>query len=154
MPGTSEYWYRGVVFVMVTACVPIVGGCFPDPPVSFDSPAPTKRLDAIARASEDTGTDTLEKLVGKLGSTDPAERMLAIRALERREGTTLGYDHAAPAWERLEAIERWRTRLGLETEGRSQDGEVEGATGFSDPEAERDGSPTLTADAGSVGSGG
>ncbi len=131
--------------------VSIVGGCFPDQPVSFDSPAPTKRLDAIARASEDTDSETLEKLVQKLGSTDPAERMLAIRALERREGTTLGYDHAAPAWERLEAIERWRERLGMDDEeGRSQDGEGTEAMGFSDPEAEGNGSPTMTSDTGSA----
>jgi hypothetical protein len=48
-----------------------------------------------------------------LGSTDPAERMLAINALEHREGTTLGYKHSAPQWERLEAIQRWRQHAGL-----------------------------------------
>jgi len=90
-----------------------VSGCVPDPVVSFDSPAPAKRLDAIARASRDDDTRSLERLVEMLGSVDPVERMLSIRALEAREGVTLGYDHASPAWERLEAIGRWRERLGM-----------------------------------------
>jgi hypothetical protein len=79
----------------------------------FDSPSPTKRLDAIAQSSQETDKKSLGQLVEKLSSTDPAERMLAIRALEKREGTTLGYDHAAPKWERIEAINRWNERLGL-----------------------------------------
>ena len=104
-------WAWGVVFGM---SIGVTGGCIPEPEVSFDSPAPTKRIDAIARASRQEDRGSLVKLVEKLGSSDPVERMLAIRSLERREGETLGYDHAAPKWERLEAIERWRGRLGIE----------------------------------------
>lgn len=89
-----------------------MGGC-PNPKVGFDSPAPTKRMDAIAQAADQTDPESRRMLVDKLGSEDPSERMLAIRALEKREGTTLGYDHAAPDWERLEAIQKWRTRIGL-----------------------------------------
>lgn len=93
--------------------VPIgMGGC-PSPQIGFDSPAPAKRLDAIALASQEDDQESRIQLVEKLGSNDPAERMLAIRALEQREGTTLDYEHAAPQWERLEAIERWRERIGL-----------------------------------------
>jgi len=90
----------------------MLGGC-PSPQVGFDSPAPSKRLDAIALASQEDDQQSRIQLVEKLGSTDPAERMLAIRALEKREGTTLDYDHAAPQWERLEAIERWREHIGI-----------------------------------------
>lgn len=90
----------------------LLGGC-PNPKVGFDSPAPTKRLDAIALASEEDDQASRIQLVEKLGSTDPSERMLAIRALEKREGTTLDYEHAAPEWERLEAIERWREHIGV-----------------------------------------
>gem|GEM_PF-2869229 len=93
--------------------VPIgMGGC-PSPQIGFDSPAPTKRLDAIALAAQEDDQESRIQLVEKLGSNDPAERMLAIRALEQREGTTLEYEHAAPQWERLEAIERWRAYIGL-----------------------------------------
>lgn len=78
----------------------------------FDAAGPSKRLDAIVRASE-PGSDprSLARLVEQLDSQDPAARMLAIRALERRTGTTLGYEHAAPVWERQEAIERWMKYL-------------------------------------------
>ncbi len=88
------------------------GGCLKTH-TGFDSPAPGKRLDAIAQSSQGTDKESLAQLVEKLSSTDPAERMLAIRALEKREGTTLGFHHSAPKWERIEAIERWNERLGL-----------------------------------------
>ncbi|MFK7759654.1 MAG: hypothetical protein AB8C13_06885 [Phycisphaerales bacterium] len=99
----------------------IMGGC-PNPKVGFDSPAPTKRMDAIAQAADQTDEASRRMLVEKLGSEDPSERMLAIRALEKREGTTLGYDHAAPDWERLEAIQEWRTRIGLSDNTDDSDG--------------------------------
>lgn len=73
----------------------------------FDSPAPTKRIDAIVGASELRDLHSLGRLIEQLESEDPAARMLAIRALEKRTGNTLGYDHAAPRWERIEAVNRW-----------------------------------------------
>ena len=103
---------RGLHAVGLIGTLCVLGGC-PSPKIGFDSPAPTKRLDAIALAAQEDDQESRIQLVEKLGSTDPAERMLAIRALEQREGTTLDYDHAAPQWERLEAIERWRDRIGL-----------------------------------------
>ena len=42
-----------------------------------------------------------------LRSESPTERMLAIRSLQTRTGTTLEYNHAAPDWQRLEAYNRW-----------------------------------------------
>ena len=111
---------RGLHNLAIIGTLPVVllvlGGC-PNPQVGFDSPAPSKRLDAIAQSSQENDPESLVKLVEKLGSTDPAERMLAIRALEKREGTTLGYNHSAPKWERLEAIERWNERIGLSGSG-------------------------------------
>lgn len=85
----------------------LTGACVPEPKGGFDSPAPSKRLEAIAQASQREDNDSLVQLVEKLRSSDPAERMLAIRALEERTGETLGYDHAAPHWERIEAYNRW-----------------------------------------------
>lgn len=78
-------------------------------------------MDAIAQAAQQDDQESRVLLVEMLSSTDQTERMLAIRALEKREGTTLDYDHAAPQWERIEAIERWREHIGLSDEN-SEDG--------------------------------
>lgn len=83
----------------------------------FDSPSPGKRLDAIAGAAQEDDQESRIQLVEKLGSTDPAERMLAIGALEKREGMTHGYKHSDPEWKRLEAIEKWRQHVGLSDAG-------------------------------------
>ena len=108
-----------VILIGVSICI---GGCLPEAKVAFDSPAPSKRLDAIAQASQEEDQESRIQLVEKLGSTDPAERMLAIRSLEQREGTTLGYHHAAPHWERLEAIQRWREHIGIsDTEAEAEE---------------------------------
>lgn len=48
-------------------------------------------------------------LIERLSSNDPAERLLAIRSLERLTGETKGYDHAASPQKRNQAIERWAT---------------------------------------------
>ena len=109
------------------ACILLMGsialwamsGCITVEP-GFDSPAPSKRLDAIVDASTLEDDESLVKLVEKLRSFDPAERMFAIRSLEIRTGKTLGYDHASPDWERIEAFGRWIEYLdeqGIETVG-------------------------------------
>ncbi len=82
-------------------------GCIPEAKPGFDSPAPSKRLDAIVNASSLEDDESLVKLVEKLRSPDPVERMFAIRSLEIRTGETLGYDHAAEHWQRLGAYTRW-----------------------------------------------
>lgn len=53
-------------------------------------------------------------LIERLSSSDPAERLLAIRSLERLTGETKGYDHAANPQKRAQAIERWATWWGME----------------------------------------
>lgn len=85
-----------------------LAACLPSEKPGFDEPNPNRRLDAIVQAS-DPGADpaTLRKLVEQLDSQDPAARMLAIRALEKRTGTTLGYIHTDPEWKRQEAVDRW-----------------------------------------------
>lgn len=85
----------------------LLTGCLPDPKVGFDSPAPSKRLDAIVQASELEDDESLVKLVEKLRSHAPAERMFAIRSLENRTGETLDYNHADPHWQRVAAYNRW-----------------------------------------------
>lgn len=61
-------------------------------------------LGAAARAGD---RGRIPDLIVMLDSSDPAQRMLAIRTLERMTGQTLGYDHAAPEPERAQAIDRW-----------------------------------------------
>jgi len=91
---------------MLLGLTAIGAGCQPIQ-TGFDSPAPTKRIDAIVGASELQDTESLGRLIEQLESEDPAARMLAIRALESRTGATLGYNHAAPRWQRIEAVNRW-----------------------------------------------
>ena len=85
----------------------LLAGCLPDPKVGFDSPAPSKRLDAIVQAAELEDDESLVRLVEKLRSHAPAERMFAIRSLETRTGDTLGYNHADTHWKRIDAYNRW-----------------------------------------------
>lgn len=94
----------GTMFLGIfTGCAPIITG--------FDSPAPSKRLDAIVEASSLEDSESLVKLIEKLRSSVPTERMFAIRSLEIRIGETFGYEHAAPAWQRLEAFYHWLAYL-------------------------------------------
>ncbi len=83
-------------------------GCIPPVPEGFDSPDPAMRLRAIAEAGQQHDPSAVPDLIEQLESTDPAARLMAIRALERITGETLGYDYAAPLWERGKAVERWR----------------------------------------------
>ncbi|MEQ8769631.1 MAG: hypothetical protein RIB60_03880 [Phycisphaerales bacterium] len=94
--------------VVIVPCLLAVGGCLPAQEAGFDAPAPNKRLDAIVGAADASDEQTLSGLIGQLESTDPAARLLAIQALERRTGQTLGYQHAAPVWERRAAVDRWK----------------------------------------------
>ncbi|MEL6394920.1 MAG: hypothetical protein AAFQ71_02870 [Planctomycetota bacterium] len=91
----------------------LTAGCLPQTREGFGSPDPNLRLDAIVEtaqaspASPETGGSEIRELIVQLESADPAARMFAIRSLERRTGQTLGYDHAAPEWERREAVREW-----------------------------------------------
>lgn len=89
----------------LTAAIPT--GCGSRPQTGFDSPAPSKRLDAIVEASTASDPESLHGLIEALNSSEPAARMLAIRSLERRTGKTFGYDHAAHEWQRRAAVNRW-----------------------------------------------
>lgn len=84
-----------------------MSGCLPATKTGFDSPAPSKRIDAIVDASALEDDESLVKLVEKLRSNAPSERMFAIRSLEIRTGETLGYQHSAHDWQRVEAVGRW-----------------------------------------------
>lgn len=98
---------RIACLITMPALVMLVPGCLPETKPGFDSPAPSKRLDAIVDASRLEDDESLVKLVEKLRSPAPAERMFAIRSLEIRTSETLGYDHAAEHWQRIAAYNRW-----------------------------------------------
>lgn len=88
-----------------------VGGCLPTERASFEATAPNKRLDAIVQASDAHDPASLMGLVSQLESSDPAARLLAIRALEHRTGMTLGYHHSDPEWKRRAAVDRWKDHV-------------------------------------------
>ena len=122
--GGRQCVIAGVIGVVVLG-LGSVSGCIPESKPGFDSPAPSKRLDAIVNASSLEDDESLVRLVEKLRSFDPAERMFAIRSLEIRTGETFGYDHAAHDWQRLEAFGRWIEYLegqGIETSALTDEG--------------------------------
>lgn len=79
----------------------------PQKRAGFQSVDPSERTLAIAQAARDKDPATVPELIEELDSADPAVRMMAIGALRRITGETMGYDHAAPRAERNLAIERW-----------------------------------------------
>ena len=92
-------------------------GCGPRLDSGFDSPESGARIYAITQAAEqrDRSAATMRHLVAILDSDDPAERMLAIRALERITGETHEYRYYDDALNRAEAVDRWL--VWLEAEG-------------------------------------
>lgn len=101
-----------------------LAGCAAD--VSFDSPDSAARLRAIQRAASQDDRASIPDLVRMLDSDDVAVRLLAIRTLEEMTGQTLGYDYAAPSFERTPAVERWqawvRDQSGESGQGKSDPG--------------------------------
>ena len=76
--------------------------------VGFDEADPQARVRAAQAAGRDKDTTAIKPLIVMLDSTDPAERMVAIGALEHITGQTLGYDDTADRPARDEAVRRWR----------------------------------------------
>lgn len=83
-------------------------GCAAAPP-DFNSPEPAARNAAIVRAAREGDQGAVPDLVRMLDSDDPATRVLAIRALERLTGRTLGYDPAGDQGSRDRAVAEWAT---------------------------------------------
>lgn len=84
-----------------------IASCTRAAPRGFDAAAPEARIDDILDAAKASDERAVPDLVRQLDSDDPAVRMLAILALERLTGERLGYDYAAPAWQRDPAVARW-----------------------------------------------
>ncbi|MBS0186647.1 MAG: hypothetical protein JSS51_01165 [Planctomycetes bacterium] len=81
-------------------------GCSYTP--GFDSPNPQMRMMATVQAADSTDPADYPKLVAQLDDDDADTRMLAITVLERRTGTTRGYDYAAPRAEREASVKEWQ----------------------------------------------
>ncbi len=86
-------------------------GCsdLPAREVGFDSSDPAGRVDALRDAAASGDRSAIPGLIVTLGSDDPAQRMLANRALVRLTGRDFGFDHAADPGARAAGVERWRS---------------------------------------------
>ncbi|QOJ01478.1 MAG: hypothetical protein HRU70_13685 [Phycisphaeraceae bacterium] len=103
-PRDAGLW-APTTLVLAAALGP--GGCILESEAGLASNDPQKRFEAISAAAARGDRSAVPGLVRRLDSDDPAERLLAINALERITGERLGYDHAAPKAERSKAVERW-----------------------------------------------
>lgn len=128
-PGKLAQWASLAVIVSMA------GGCHEHGRQEFDDADPATRISAIHAAAVERDANQLPELIESLLSDDAAERLLAIRTLERMTGQTFGYDHAAPLAERRAAADRWadwyHAQSGDQSAGRAgveQSGESESAT--------------------------
>lgn len=85
----------------------LLGGCAQPDRTEFGDATPSSRIDLLHQAAATRDTQYVDELIDALSSDDAAERFLAIRALERTTGQTLGYDHAGSPEDRKEAADRW-----------------------------------------------
>lgn len=85
----------------------LAAGCIPRDRAGFDAVGPAHRLDAVVLAADASDRESLRGLIQTLDSDDPAARLLAIRALQKRTGQTLGYRYTDPPWRRAPAIQEW-----------------------------------------------
>lgn len=84
-------------------------GCAPSATEGgFKNPAPGAQVYAIESAVREERKQQIPEIVECLRSDDDLVRMMAIGALERMTGQTLGYDFADPLPLRLEGYRRWR----------------------------------------------
>lgn len=98
----------GAIAAFVASWSGGMAGCAdPDEAVSFEAEHPAARIRAIKVAARTEDREAIPHLIESLDSEDPMQRLLAIRALEKITGQTLGYEHASPWWQRNEAVLRW-----------------------------------------------
>ena len=108
LSGMRSAWNVTLLAVAILAA----GGCGPSAVEGgFDSANPAARMYAIENAARTGDVGAARQIVEQLDSDDPAVRLLAIGALERLTGQTLGYCHADEPADRRLAIGRWRQKL-------------------------------------------
>jgi len=100
-------------------------------PETLESPDPGQRIAAIAKAADAGNHEAVPLLVDRLTDEDEAVRFYAILALERIEGTRLGYDYAKNDMGRSQAVKRWRryVRTGRHLSAGSRKGGNESTVG-------------------------
>jgi len=98
-------------FVLALGSAVFAGWCAgcssPARVADFNSPDPVERTLAAERAVAAGDMQAVPQLIGMLGSSDPAVRMIAQRSLERLTGLSHGFDHAGSELQRRAAIGRW-----------------------------------------------
>ena len=95
-------------WIAVVSAALFLIGC--GPPASkggFDSANPAAKMYAIEYAAREGNHKAIGHLIEQLDSDDPAVRMMAISALERLTGQTMGYHQYDPLPERRQAVHRW-----------------------------------------------
>lgn len=87
-------------------------GCAqPDWRSRLQSEDPLARIDGAIAAGQARDRAAVPLLIDRLEDDDEAVRMYAILALERIEGTTLGYEHWADETERAHMAQQWRRHV-------------------------------------------
>lgn len=86
----------------------ILGGCAnPESAVGFTEPDTAARMRAIRRAGALQDQQAVPALISRLDSDDPAERLLAIRTLEKITGETQRFEYAASKEQREAGVRKW-----------------------------------------------
>ena len=97
-----------VAGLVVGSLLAVLGaGCFASSEHGIASPDPAERRQAMILAANAKDRSAVPDLIARLDSDDPGERFLAIGALERITGQTLGYDYAGSRKERARAVGEW-----------------------------------------------
>ena len=110
-------------FFVLTLPLLLLASCGPTITPDFDSPEPAARNAAIVKAAEHKDPAAVPDLVRMLDSDDPATRLLAIVALERITGETMGFDASGPEMDRRAAVDRWQARVEALSAGPSKKGD-------------------------------
>ena len=93
--------------VILVPFVFAAGGC-PTYQPSFDSDDPQMRLAEAVESATRTDPSDYPHLVAMLDDADIEARMLAIEVLERRTGTTRGFEYDAPPERREGPLKEWQ----------------------------------------------
>lgn len=107
LPGPRRAAGPAPLALALTLLPLAAAACVPRDRTGFDAIGPSHRLDAIVLAADQADDPSLQGLIQQLDSDDPAARLLAIRALEKRTGQTLDYRYDDPPWKRDAAVNRW-----------------------------------------------
>lgn len=93
--------------LLLTTALAGCAGPEPMDKAGFKAENTTSRIYAIRRAGEERDYAAVPHLIDLLDSSDPAERMFSIKALERITGKRYGYSPYDAPVEREQAITRW-----------------------------------------------